>query len=103
MLEWCVQIPSAADRLPSPWVLMARTPHVSVLLGAGVYVLFLAVWLPMYILSLAVTATGAWLALLGGVYVGGKELTRLLSYPGCSTTVQREMEREFTKNVSNRL
>jgi hypothetical protein len=39
----------------------------------------------------------------GGVVFGGRELTRMLSFPGSSSAVRREIEKEYSKHVSARL
>lgn len=64
---------------------------------------FLILFLPLYAISYIVTATGAWLVLLGGVYMGGRGLTQYISYPGASMQIQRSIEKEYSKNVSSRL
>lgn len=64
---------------------------------------FLILFLPLYAISFIVTATGAWLALAGGVYMGGRGLTQYISYPGTSMQIQRSIEKEYSKNVSSRL
>ncbi|CAN0533168.1 unnamed protein product, partial [Laminaria digitata] len=80
-----------------------RTPQLTLILAGGGYVVFLILFLPLYAISFIVTATGAWLALVGGVYMGGRGLTQYISYPGTSMQIQRSIEKEYSKNVSSRL
>lgn len=80
-----------------------RTPQLTLVLAGGGYVAFLVLFLPLYAVSFLVTATGAWFVLLGAVYLGGRGLTRTISYPGASKQIQRDIELEYTKSVSGRL
>lgn len=80
-----------------------RTPQLTLVLAGGGYLGFLVLFLPLYAVSFLVTATGAWFALLGAVYMGGRGLTRTISYPGASKQIQRDIELEYTKSVSGRL
>lgn len=80
-----------------------RTPQLTLVLAGGGYLAFLVLFLPLYAVSFLVTATGAWFVLLGAVYLGGRGLTRTISYPGASKQVQRDIELEYTKSVSSRL
>lgn len=73
------------------------------MLAGGGYLAFLVLFLPLYAISFLVTATGAWFVLLGAIYMGGRGLTRTISYPGASKQIQRDIELEYTKNVSGRL
>eukprot|EP00752_Nemacystus_decipiens_P002959 g2749.t2 len=98
-----VLLPSAAERLPFPFRALAQTPQLTLVLAGGGYVGFLVLFLPLYAVSFLVTATGAWFVLLGAVYMGGRGLTRTISYPGASKQIQRDIELEYTKSVSGRL
>ncbi|CAM9456418.1 unnamed protein product, partial [Ectocarpus sp. 12 AP-2014] len=98
-----VLLPSAAERLPFPFRALAQTPQLTLVLAGGGYVTFLVLFLPLYAVSFLVTATGAWLVLLGTVYMSGRGLTRTISYPGASKQIQRDIELEYTKHVSSRL
>lgn len=80
-----------------------RTPQLTLFLAIGGYLVFLVFFLPLYAISLVLTAGGAWAVLLGVVYAGGRGLTQTISYAGASKQIQREMELEYTKNVSSRL
>lgn len=80
-----------------------RTPQLTLVLAGGGYLAFLVLFLPLYAVSFLVTATGAWFVLLGAVYMGGRGLTRTISYPGASKQIQRDIELEYTKSVSGRL
>lgn len=80
-----------------------RTPQLTLVVAGGGYLGFLVLFLPLYAVSFLVTATGAWFMLLGAVYMGGRGLTRTISYPGASKQIQRDIELEYTKSVSGRL
>lgn len=88
---------------PAGVVFSGRSPQLTVFLAGGGYLVFLVLFLPLYAISFIVTATGAWAVLLGAVYAGGRGLTQTISYPGQSRQIQRELEMEYTKNVSARL
>ncbi|CAN0406481.1 unnamed protein product, partial [Hapterophycus canaliculatus] len=96
-------LPSAAERLPFPFRALAQTPQLTLVLAGGGYLVFLVLFLPLYAVSFLVTATGAWFLLLTAVYMGGRGLTRAISYPGASKQIQRDIELEYTKSVSSRL
>ncbi|KAG5179195.1 hypothetical protein JKP88DRAFT_350016 [Tribonema minus] len=98
-----VLLPSAADRLPFPWGPITRTPPVAVACGGAAYAFFFALWLPLYLISFAVTSGGAGLVLAGGVVYGGRALARALSFPGSSSYVRREIEKEYAKYTAARL
>jgi hypothetical protein len=40
---------------------MCRAPPVAMAVGGGAYGVFLLMWLPLYLISFAVSAAGAWL------------------------------------------
>lgn len=80
-----------------------RTPQLTLVLAGGGYLAFLILFLPLYAISFIVTAAGAWAVLVGTVYLGGNGLTHMISYPGSSKQIQRDLELEYTKSVSSRL
>lgn len=95
---------SRPNRRPCPPGAVARrTPQLTLVLAGGGYLVFLVLFLPLYAISFIVTAAGAWAVLIGTVYLGGRGLTQMISYPGSSKQIQRDLEVEYTKSVSSRL
>ncbi|CAM9382113.1 unnamed protein product, partial [Chrysoparadoxa australica] len=98
-----VMATSAADVLPSPWAPIARSPGLTAVACSIFYLIFLLFWAPLYVVSFLVTTTGACVILLGGIYVSVKEIARTISYPGASSMVKREIEKEYSKSIVHRL
>ena len=70
---------------------------------AVVYLVVLVIWFPLWLLSLLISETGTWLALAGGIFWLGRQLARYLSYPGCFATVTRDIEKDYSRRLVQKL
>ena len=67
------------------------------------YVVVLIFWFPLWVLSQLITEGGTWLALIGGIFYTGRQLARYLSYPGCFATVIRDIEKDYSRRLVQKL
>ena len=83
------------------WLLnmSARAPLVSLGVALLVFVVFLLVYGPLYVVSLAFTGWGVCLVLLYGVSGLGRRASSFLLFPGASESLREDVRREFTKKV----
>ena len=100
VLSGCLNVllnSTLADRLWSPWITIAFSPAVA---GAGllaVYLVFLVLFLPLFLLSYILTSFGSFLFLLFLIVLGARSLARSLAFAGSTLSVQREMSAGVTK------
>lgn len=94
---------SLADRLWRPWSFLVQSPRGAVLVVVVVYAVFLLVYLPFYLLSLVITTEGTYVVLLLGIHRLGRLLAQYLSYPGSFKTVQRDIERDYSRRLCAKL
>jgi len=67
------------------------------------YLFFLVVTFPFYLISLIITPYGSSIILGALVWRGIVGLTRSISFPGHTKAVLRDMEKQYARNISERL
>ena len=93
-----LQMRTAADALPEILsVVVTSGAKLSVLGLLGLYLMGLAVWIPIWLLSFVTTELGIYALAVGVVYLVGRSIIRLIAFPGASPRVTSELEREFAK------
>ena len=93
-----LQMRTAADALPELLsVVVTSGAKLSVLGFLGLYLMGLAVWIPLWLLSLVTTELGIYVLAIGIIYGIGRSIIRLIAFPGASPRVTSELEREFAK------
>ena len=63
----------------------------------GVYVTFVALWLPFWLLSFVITEWGIYLLAVFTVFFIGRSIILLIAFPGASQKVTATIETEFAK------
>ena len=86
-----------ADRLWSPWITIAFSPAVAAAGLLAVYLVFLILFLPLFLLSYILTSFGSFLFLLFLIVLGARSLARSLAFAGSTLSVQREMSAGMTE------
>jgi hypothetical protein len=92
-----VQLRTAADILPEILEMIVTSGKFSFLGLIGVYLIFLALWLPFWLLSFITSELGIYALAVVVVYIIGRAIIRLIAFPGSSHRVSSEMEKEFAK------
>ncbi|KAL7543574.1 hypothetical protein ACHAWF_007425, partial [Thalassiosira exigua] len=91
----------ASDRLSSLHplldLLLRNAKHAAPAFVASYLLVVLLLWIPLWLLSLALTEAGVYLLLVAGIVYGGRCLLRLLAFPGTNVRVYGEVESEFSK------
>jgi hypothetical protein len=93
----CLQHKTAADVLPSIFhsiVTHGKVAAVSLITG---YFIFLALWLPFWLLSFVTSEWGIYVLSVLSIFYLGRCIIRLLAFPGASQKVTHDMEHEFAK------
>ena len=96
LLRW-VGTTSAADKLHSIPFAVLTNGKMAALIFLGVYVTFVALWLPFWLLSFVITEWGIYLLAVFTVFFIGRSIIRLIAFPGASQKVTAEIETEFAK------
>lgn len=94
MISSCLNIllhSTLADRLWSPWITIVFSPAAAAAGILALYLVFLILFLPMYILSFLLTSYGSVLFLFFLVLLLARSLARSLAFAGSTMSVQREM------------
>jgi len=99
LLHRIVAMRCLADRLP--WifhsiVVNANGKIVPVAL-LGINLLFIALWLPFWLLSFLLTEWGVYATAVATIFLVGRAIIRLIAFPGASQKVTIDMEAEFAK------
>ena len=88
---------SAADKMPPIPYAILTNGKMAALIFIGVYLSFVALWLPFWLLSFAITEWGIYLLAIFTVFFVGRSIIRLIAFPGASQKVTAEIETEFAK------
>jgi hypothetical protein len=94
---WLLQLRTAADALPSIFEAIVTSGKLSGLAFIGIYGLFVALWIPFWLLSFMITEWGVYAMVVGLVFLIGRSIIRLIAFPGSSHKVSSEIENEFAK------
>jgi hypothetical protein len=92
-----IAVRSAADRLPWIFSTIVTNGKMTAIATGGVYLAFLALWFPFWLLSFVVTEWGVYCLAVVTVFLVGRSIVRMIAFPGASQRVTGEIEREFAK------
>ena len=93
----CLHVPTASDALP-PLLYRIVVNGKTVCVGfAGVYLAFVAAWLPFWLLSFLITEYGIYALAIATVFLVGRSIIRMIAFPGASRRVTADMETEFAR------
>lgn len=101
MISGCLNIilnSTLADRLWYPWVTIAFSPAVAAGGLLAVYLVFLILFFPLFLLSYLLTSYGSLLFLLFLILVIARSLARSLAFAGSTLSVQREISAGINYN-----
>lgn len=93
----CASMSCAADSLPTVFYYIVTEGKTTVMVMGGAYLLFVALWLPFWLLSFVVTEWGVYALAILTVFGIGRSVLRMIAFPGASCRVRREIEGEFAK------
>ena len=94
---WLLGLRTAADALPSLLELVVTSGKMSVVVFAGLYLVFVCAWLPFWLLSFVISEWGVYFLATSIVFLVGRSIIRLIAFPGSSHKVSSEIETEFAK------
>ena len=95
---YLVSRPSMADRIPTVLqTLIVKNGKISSLAFSVIYLIFISVWFPFYLLTFLVGEWGVYFLSTATVFYVGRAIIRLIAFPGASQRVTAEIEREFAK------
>jgi hypothetical protein len=97
-----LQTRTAADALPNMFQVIVTSGKMSGVVFLGGYLLFLALWIPIYLFSCLVGESGIYVLTISTIFLVGRSIIRMLAFPGSTTRVSSEIEKEFSK-YSNRM
>lgn len=97
------QADAMSDHLWSPLYMLASSPKGALAVVLAVYLVIALLWMPLKLLSLLITESGTYLVLLGLFYKFGNTVALYLSFPGCFKTVQRDIEKEYSRRVLQKI
>mmetsp|Transcript_4365 Transcript_4365/g.6292 ORF Transcript_4365/g.6292 Transcript_4365/m.6292 type:complete len:916 (+) Transcript_4365:298-3045(+) len=92
-----LNVPSAADSLPTFLSVIVTNGKLAVLGVLIAYCVFVSLWFPFWLLSFVVTEWGVYALFVGTVFLIGRMIVRLLAFPGSSSRVSSEVETEFSR------
>jgi hypothetical protein len=93
----CAHMKTMADSLPSVFHTIVTEGKMTAMVTVGVYLVFLSLWLPFWLLSFVVTEWGVYALAVATVFLLGRSVLRMIAFPGASCRVRREIEGEFAK------
>ena len=93
----CANMSCAADSLPTVFYYIVTEGKTTAVVTVGVYLLFVALWLPFWMLSFVLTEWGVYALAVVTVFGIGRSVLRMIAFPGASCRVRREIEGEFAK------
>ena len=98
LLHRAAKLRTVADALPitviKTIVTNGKTASAAFL---GLYLAFVALWIPFKLLALVISELGVYALTICGIFFIGRNIIRLIAFPGASQKVTQEIEREFAK------
>lgn len=94
---WSLRFPALADKLPTPLFVTVTNGKIAALALAATYLTFLMLWFPFWLLSFLVGEIGIYGMAVFTVFFVGRNIIRLIAFPGASQKVATEIETEFSK------
>lgn len=92
-----------SDHLWAPLFMLASSPKGALAFVLAVYIIIVLLWIPLKLISLVISEKGTYLVLLGLFYKFGNTVALYLSFPGCFKTVQRDIEKEYSRRVLQKI
>lgn len=92
-----VSIRCVSDTVPSMLYTVLTNGKIAVAALFGVYLIMFSLWLPFWLLSFVVTEWGVYAAAVGSIFMIGRNIIRLIAFPGASRNVVSAIEGEFAK------
>lgn len=93
----CANMSCAADALPSLFYFIVTEGKTTTIATVAAYFVFVALWLPFWLLSFVLTEWGVYALAIATVFLIGRSVLRMIAFPGASCRVRREIEGEFAK------
>lgn len=97
VVQRILQIRTVADALPAVFQVILTSGKMSAVVFLGGYLLFLALWFPIYLFSFLVSEIGIYILTICTVFFIGRSVIRLIAFPGSTQRVSSEIEKEFSK------
>jgi hypothetical protein len=88
-----------ADKLYFPFSYVAVNPFISFLVLAVIYIVFLIIFSPLYLLSYIITSIGSCILFLLCFHYLIIYIIRLIAFPGCSISSQKSLSNDFLKRL----
>ena len=82
---------------------MAFSPVITFAVYIVLYLLICIFYIPLWLLSFAITSTGSFLVFLILTILSFRSLGRSIAFPGSTASVQREMSSDFLRKLLNKL
>lgn len=92
-----LQTRCVADVLPSVFHVLVNNGKITSLVFAAVYLLFVSIWFPFWLLALVVSEWGVYAILVSAIFFGGRSFIRMIAFPGSNSGIAKEIETEFSK------
>lgn len=92
-----LQTRCAADALPSALHALVNNGKIVSLAFTVLYLLFISIWFPFWLLALIVSEWGVYAVMTAAVFLTGRSIIRMIAFPGSNSGIAKEMETEFSK------
>jgi hypothetical protein len=97
-ISWrLVNVKTVADTLPNFLTMVLTNGKIAAAVLLAVYLVFVSLWLPFWLLSFLITEWGVYALTVGTIFLIGRAIIRLIAFPGASQKVTTEIEVEFAK------
>lgn len=98
-LAFCINS-SLADKLSGPLRYVCFSPLVVLIVIAVLYVLFLIVFCPLWLLSYIITVAGSYLVFFVMFHYLAVYITRSIAFPGSTTAAQQQISAEVLRRIA---
>ena len=96
-IAWCLRIRTLADALPPMLQPVVANGKMSVFFFMGGQLVLFLTWLPFWLISFVVSELGLYLLFVCTIFVVGRAIIRMIAFPGSSSRISKEIEKEFAK------
>lgn len=97
IVQRMLQIRTIADALPVVFQGILTSGKMSGAVFVASYLVFIALWFPVYLFSFLVSEIGVYMLTVATIVLIGRSIIRLIAFPGSTSRVSTEIEKEFSK------
>ena len=92
-----------SNKLWLPFKTICNNPIIALVVMIILYLLFLIIYTPLWLLSYMITIYGSYIILIISIHYLAIYISRMIAFPGCNASLQKQVSSEFVRRILNYL